>query len=234
MIQSVLLIPAKPDDERDSLAEAWVGLGGDVKRVDEFWIKPEVGNKKVAFYGNETFCLVLSQVLAKNLVTVKDDMIVELDKKWTKRALEVKTIEECLRITFPKFIKSVIPKAIPAKVYQTRDEFLSAIGQYDPSEKVIVSATMEIRGEVRVFVLDNTLVDLSFYEGDGNIADAERFAFDFLRNCNMQLPKTFVMDLGWNDTAEWFIIEFNSTWGAGLNGCDPGKVIGCVMEATIN
>jgi hypothetical protein len=48
------------------------------------------------------------------------------------------------------------------------------------------------------------------------------------------LKDSFVMDLGWNDRDEWFIIEFNSTWGAGLNGCDPNKVVSCVMEATMN
>jgi hypothetical protein len=181
MIDSILLIPAKPDEERDSLADAWIGLGGDVKRIDEFWINPEVGNEKVALYGNETFCLVLSQVLGKNLVTVKDDIIVELDKKWTKRELNVCTIEECLLATFPKFVKSVIPKVIPARVYPTRDEFLSAKGQCDLTEMVIVSSKIEIKREVRVFALNNSISDLSFYEGDGNIADAERFICDGLR-----------------------------------------------------
>ena len=56
----VLLIPDKEDEERNDLANTWKYLGGEVKRIGKFWIKPEVGNKRVSLYGFDTFCLVLA------------------------------------------------------------------------------------------------------------------------------------------------------------------------------
>lgn len=233
MIDRLLLIPTKLDQERDELADAWVKLGGSVMKVDKFWVRPDIGTKDIAFYGNETFCLVLSQVLERTLVIVKDDIIADLDKVWTKRQLEIKTINECLSSSFPKFIKSVVPKAIKAKVYQNSQDLKTAAGQYDPAEKVIQSDIIDIKAEVRVFVLDKTISDLAFYEGQGNIEDAKRFGLEFLNNCRILLPKTFVMDLGFNEIDGWFVIEFNSAWGAGLNGCNPNKIIDCIISATI-
>jgi hypothetical protein len=232
MIDKLLLIPAKLDKERDELAETWITLGGQVMRIDKFWVKPGIGTRQVAIYGNETFCLVLSQVLQKTLVTVEDEVIASLDYVWTKRHVQVKTLAECLGGAFPRFIKSVVPKAIKANVYRSAEELKSHVGQYDPAEMVIESAIIEIMAEVRVFVLDKTIADLAFYYGDGSIENAKRFALEFFSNCKVQLPRTFVMDLGFNEIDGWFIIEFNSVWGAGLNGCDPMKIINCILSAT--
>jgi len=33
----------------------WEERGGEVKRIGKFWIKPEIGNKRVAIYGNDSF-----------------------------------------------------------------------------------------------------------------------------------------------------------------------------------
>jgi hypothetical protein len=31
---------------------------------------------------------------------------------------------------------------------------------------------------------------------------------------------------------DWAVIEFNATWGAGLNGCNPEKVIAAILAAS--
>ena len=58
------------------------------------------------------------------------------------------------------------------------------------------------------------------------------FLKDFLKDATIMLPKTFVIDIGYNTDLDWFIIEFNSSWGAGLNNCNPKKVIDAIIEAT--
>ena len=50
----------------------------------------------------------------------------------------------------------------------------------------------------------------------------------------MDLPKSYVLDIGYNKANGWFIIEFNASWGAGLNGCQAEKVIECIRTATVN
>ncbi|WP_394337843.1 hypothetical protein [Chitinophaga silvisoli] len=41
------------------------------------------------------------------------------------------------------------------------------------------------------------------------------------------------MDLGFNEVLGWFVLEFNASWGAGLNGCRAEKVIDCILAATL-
>jgi len=42
------------------------------------------------------------------------------------------------------------------------------------------------------------------------------------------------LDLGFNEKDGWFILEFNSSWGAGLNSCNAQKVIDYIHIATVN
>jgi hypothetical protein len=47
----------------------------------------------------------------------------------------------------------------------------------------------------------------------------------------MSLPRTVVLDIGLQERG-WSVIEFNGTWGAGLNGCDPEKVLPAILAAS--
>ena len=60
------------------------------------------------------------------------------------------------------------------------------------------------------------------------------FLNSFLKHHSIDLPETYVIDLGYNKTDGWFVIEFNASWGAGLNGCSPNNVINAIRAATIN
>jgi hypothetical protein len=41
-----------------------------------------------------------------------------------------------------------------------------------------------------------------------------------------------VVDVGLIAGRGWAVIEFNAAWGAGLNGCDPEKVLPAILEAS--
>ncbi len=41
-------------------------------------------------------------------------------------------------------------------------------------------------------------------------------------------------ELGHKEESGWFVIEFNASWGAGLNFCDAQKVIHSIRAATVN
>ena len=88
--------------------------------------------------------------------------------------------------------------------------------------------------EVRSFILNKKIVDLAYYEGKGLLEEPRKFIENFLEETQIQLPTTFVLDVGYNENDGWFLIEFNSCWGAGLNFCNPTKVIDCLKAATIN
>ena len=75
MLSEILLLPEKSDSERDAVAEAWINQGGEIRYIAKFWQKPPIDSSKVAIYGNDTFALVLAQVLGKQLLMPKDEVI---------------------------------------------------------------------------------------------------------------------------------------------------------------
>lgn len=235
MNNEVLLIPDKADIERDSIADSWKNNGGEIKRIGKFWERPNIDSKKrITIYGIDTFSLVLAQVLEIKLIEPKDESISELDFKWIKREIQILKIEEINETLFPIFIKPVKPKTFKSRVYDDFDSFTKEVKGIEQNEKIIKSNIIEIESEVRAFILNNEILDMAIYEGNSDLNSAKEFLTDFLQNCTIDLPKTYVIDLGHNQTNGWFVIEFNSSWGAGLNSCDPNKVIVGIREATIH
>jgi len=235
MTNEVLLIPDKTDAERDSIAESWNKNGGEVIRIAKFWKQPKLDpNKRVTIYGSDTFSLVLAQVLNLKLIEPKDELIIELHFKWIKRAVEMLTIAEVSTTLFPIFIKPLKPKAFKSKVYDDFDSFVRETKGIEQNAQVIKSSVIEIASEVRAFILNKEILDLAGYEGNSDLNSAKEFLTDFLQNYMIDLPKTYVIDLGHNQTNGWFVIEFNASWGAGLNSCNPDKVIAGIREATMN
>lgn len=234
MKNELLLIPDKKDIERDAIANIWEQRGGKVLRIGKFWIKPETNNKRVSIYGNDTFCLVLAQILGIKLLMPKDELIATADKSFLKRKITIETIKEINTIDFPKFIKPVTPKLFNASVFNSVNDLKIISKGIKENEKIICSEIIKVEKEVRSFILDNTIKDLAYYEGDGKLNEPKLFIDSFLKNNTLPLPKTYVLDIGFNHIHGWFIIEFNSSWGAGLNHCVPEKVIECIREATIN
>jgi len=234
MRNEILLIPDKQDIERDSVANTWIDKGGKVLRIGKFWERPDIDSKRISIYGNDTFSLVLAQVVGVELMLPKDEVISEIDKKWTKRQIDILEISQVTKTLFPTFIKPVKPKTFTSKVYESHADFLAETNGIEPNEKIIRSDIISVDSEVRAFILNDAILDSALYEGLTDLNSANQFLKDFLSDCSVDLPKSYVVDLGFNDNNGWFIIEFNSSWGAGLNSCNPDKVINGIREATIN
>ncbi len=232
-IATTLLIPAKSDEERDRVAQAWEAAGGRVRRVEKFWVKPDLAdNEAVAIYGNDTFAQVLAQVLGLKLLSPDDALIGRISKEWTKRTVLQRDLAELVESDFPLFVKPVIPKQFAAAVYQSLSELQAATLDLPGKEAVLTSEKVEISAESRFFVLDGELQASAIYEGEGDLAEAELLVSAFAQAHASDLPRTYVVDLAFNPDLGWFLLEFNSAWGAGLNGCDPPKVLHCIAAAT--
>lgn len=232
----VLLLPEKSDAEFEALAAAWLKTGAEVRRLGKYWIKdPELEDRTIAIYGNQPFAFVLAQIYGATLIAPDDELILRLDQSWTKRSLSVKQKMELQVTDFPIFIKPLVPKMFAAKVFQTLEEFtLFTQGIADQEEMLTATIINEIAAEARCFIKDGVLKDLAFYEGAADIKAATDFINDFLHHNDEKLPAVVVVDIAFSDAKGWFILEFNACWGAGLNGCDAGKVLDCISGATIN
>jgi len=226
-----LIIPDKEDAERDAVAAAWESCAGTVLRLGTFWRPPSgLDPRSVKVYGNDTFCLVLAQKIGLSLVSPPDDLIRNLDRRWTRRDVTIRMLGDMRAADFPAFIKPVVPKQFTARIYVQLADLEMECSGLKASTAVILSSVIALEAEARSFTLDGRVLDCSIYEGVAKPEGALRFSEKF---CNsVPLPRTCVVDAGLIRGEEWAFIEANSSWGAGLNGCEAAKVLPAIAAAT--
>jgi ATP-grasp domain, R2K clade family 2 len=234
--QTILLIPEKTDIEFEQVFATWTQKGGQIKRLGKYWIKDdEISKNNIVIYGNQTFALILAQIYDVELVSPDDKLIARLEKKWSKREIKIRKINQIVETDFPIFIKPVIPKTFIAKVFRSYDDFQKVTKDIDSEEEIIVSSIIDdIKAEARAYLMNGQIKDLEFYEGSGNLENGHLFLQSFADSYKKELPKVVVTDIAYTENLGWFILEFNACWGAGLNNCRAEKVIDCIMGATIN
>ncbi len=226
----ILLVPAKPDLERDAVVAAWKHLYGKVVPLDRFWEPPELPSERVRVYGGAAFCMILAEKLKLNLVSPEDDLMARIDARWLQRKFEMINLNCALERNSVSFVKPVIPKQFAAAVYETQAALREATEGLDSNSQVFVSEIVSFVCEVRTFLLDGKVMAASVYEGSGVVTEAANFVADFARS--NALPKTVVVDVGLLENRNWAVIETNATWGSGLNGCDPDGVCRCLEHAS--
>lgn len=233
---TTLLIPEKTDPEFVQIFECWTTQGGKIKRLGKYWIKDEtLTNRPIAIYGNQTFALVLAQVYDVNLISCDDKLIATLDQWWTKRNLTVKTILDITQNDFPVFIKPVVPKTFATAVFYDLQSFEEVIQGLETSTEVLLSTIItSIKAEARGYIKQGNLKDLALYEGNVELTSGVTFLENFVKSNQQFLPEVVVVDIAFTEDLGWFILEFNSCWGAGLNNCKADKVIDCIIGATRN
>ncbi len=224
-----LVIPARSDAERDAVAEVWRATGHDVLRLDRFWEPPPLDPARVRLYGNDTFCLVLAEILGLELVSPPEDVLLGLGRSLLGRDLGSVALADVRAVEFPRFVKPLVPKQFPARVYGDAAELHEAARGLPAATNVIHAEPVTFAAEARVFVLDGEAVACGLYAGDAALAGAGAAAEAVA--AVEGLPRTFVVDVG-RLRGAWVVVETNATWGAGLNGCDPAAVVPCIDAAT--
>ncbi len=226
-----LLIPEKPDLERDEVALAFDSAGGTVLRLGRFWDPPPLTVEAVRVYGNETFCLVLQERLGLALQTPADDLSTTVPSKFLRRSLSKRRLDQVSGATFPLFIKSLVPKQIPSRLYATAHELSDVSSGMQPTSELLVSEPVCFVAEVRSFVLDGEILDAALYEGVASLEDAR----DFIRQlvAAVPQPRAVVIDVGLLADNSWALVEFNAAWGAGLNGCNASRVLPAIVAASV-
>lgn len=225
-----LLIPEKFDEERAAVAAAWERDGGVVLPLSRFWQPPALDPERVRIYGSGAFCLVLQQILNLDLLSPPDDLILSVPAAQVKRSLGVHALSAIPALAYPIFVKPLLPKLFRAQVHDSSETLLAECAGLPPEIGVLVSEVVNFTAEARCFVLDGRVLDCSVYEGTASRADALAFAREVAER--LPDPCTYVLDVGWTTDRGWAVVEFNATWGAGLNGCDPNFVLPAIEAAT--
>lgn len=229
MSKLTLLIPFKPDPERDAIARAHSRRGGDVLRLDRFWEPPPLDPATTRVYGNDTFCLVLREKLGLPLHSPSDDLLAHAPPELLGRDVELRSVAELANLDLPRFVKPVVPKQFAARSHNDAESLSSLTAGLPPETEVIVSEVITLESEFRAFFLGDELLDCACYEGSGSLDEAVRFAKIARRHFDS--PRGVVLDVGYTGS-RWVLVELNAAWGAGLNGCEPALVLPAILAAS--
>ena len=169
------------------------------------------------------------------LLSPNESTLTETSFQWTKRTLSLKPKSSLTQEQFPLFNKPFIPKIITARIYPSFETFQQKTVGLDDEEVFIASSILEnTTTEAITFVHQKLVLDIVFYEGNGDILSAHQFLIDFIRIHADILPDSVVVDIGYQIQLGWFSIELNESWGAGLYRCKAEKVIDGIIAATKN
>lgn len=145
-----LVIPAKPDFERDAVASAWQDRGGDVLRLDRFWeLPPSLARSEVTLYGNDTFCLVVTEKLSLDLLAPDDHLLASAPDNLLRRRVEVRHLADLNPSDFPLFVKPAIPKQFRSAVYSSRHALESECRGLPASTECLVFEVVSFLAEAR-------------------------------------------------------------------------------------
>jgi hypothetical protein len=227
-----LLLPDKPDAERDLLANVWERRGGAVLRLARFWDPPTLDPRSVRVYGSDAFCLVLKEKLGLQLCSPSDELIFAVPPQHLQRAVWRLMLSEAIErdLTYPVFCKPATPKLFPARVYTDPADLATECRGLDNGVVIVVSEPVTFIAEARCFILEGRVLDCAIYDGDAEPTPAASAAVELLRD--LPAPRAVVVDMGLIPGRGWALVEFNAAWGAGLNGCSPELVWPCVAAAS--
>jgi hypothetical protein len=170
----VLLMPDKPDAERDALANIWEQHGGEVLRLGRFWEPPVLDVKTIRVYGGTSFVSVLQEKLGFELCTPSDDLILSLPPEVLKRRIKKRHLREAEHFQFPVFVKPVTPKLFAAHVYGNVDELRRECQGLDIDTAIFTSSIVSFVAEARTFILDGKVLDCA------STKDAEMLKMQYL------------------------------------------------------
>jgi len=225
-----LLVPAKSDAERDAVASAWEKAGGTVRRLERFWQPPRLDASTTRVYGSDGFCLVLAEVLKLDLYSPADDLIFQVPPDWLKRSIGRSSLAAAEAISYPAFVKPLVPKQFRAGVYASVEDLNEECAGLSPETAILVSAVVDFAVEARFFALDGEVLAGAFYAGAEDLKPAAVAASAIVQAVGG--PRAVVVDVGLIPGQGWAIVEFNPVWGAGLNGCDPQEVLPAILHAS--
>jgi hypothetical protein len=174
-----LLISDKPDVERESVAESFARHGGAVHRIARFWEPPVFDASSVRVYGADSFYLVLQQKLGFMLCSPDDELLLRVPSAFLKRQITRQTLGQIAAITFPAFVKPVVPKQFRGAVYQSSVELSRECRGLSTETVVFVSESVTFTAEARTFVRDGEVLDFGLRgRGEGSRRGAIRRGFD--------------------------------------------------------
>ncbi len=218
-----------------------IELGWSVDRLPGWRVPDHIlnNNKKVIIYGEPLLAEAVCDQLGLVLLEPSIDWLTKVPEKYLSRTIQLMSLGEARLLDTRAFVKPAEGKIFEPTVYEKGDA-LPTDRNVDLETPVLRSEVVDFRLEVRCFVRERSIVTLSPYWRNDQLAsdefgnwpfleneeaEAKIFAQSVLDDNDVPFPPACTLDVGKLTDGKWAIIEANPCWGAGLYGCDPEQVL---------
>jgi hypothetical protein len=246
-VPMLVLSPRYTSDSRDLRAAA-VRAGWRVERLGGWRPPDRLRDHDVVLYGEPLFVEVIAAELGLALIDAPFDWLLGLPDRHRRRTIELTTMGHARKLRKPVFVKPADGrKGFEGAVYGPDAELPAAEAQPDDTP-VFTAEPVVWEVEFRCFVLAGRVVAMSPYlrEGAfaltadgtwhaeaGDVRQAAAYAGELLADKDVSVPPAIVIDIGRVRGRGWAVIEANSAWGAGIYGCEPGRVLDVLARACV-
>ena len=244
-----LILSPRHSEDSDALEGATIRAGWRVFRPDGWRIPTDFADAEgLALYGEALFVRVIADQVGVTLLEASHDWLAQLPKSYTKRSVIATTLGAAHQLELPAFIKPAGDKAFESKVFVSAPELAAITHDLSGQIDILVSEPVNWEAEFRSFVLDDSVVTVSPYMLNGELAktddgvwqhdpsleeEAQSFAAQMLAASEVPFPPAFVLDLGIISSQGWAVLEANPAWGSGIYGCDPDHAFQVIRRACL-
>ena len=243
-MKTLMLSPQMSEDSQRLRATA-LKLGWRVVRWNSWQKPPGLPENDLCLYASPLFAERVSQLTEVQFHEPPDDWLTRLPKELLRRKIVLTTLAQAREHRERAFFKPAAFKTFPAGVYTSGAE-LPDSQQVDQDTPVLISEVVHWESEFRFFLLDGKALTGSVYFRNGEsgqvgtewpsaieeFESARDMAEAAYRASAQSLPRSVVIDTGFIRKAGWAVIEANPSWGSGLYGSEPEKVLQVIAEAS--
>lgn len=242
-----LLLSRRHSDDSNAMWRAALYTGWDVQRLQSYSVPAGLREREPVLYTETLLADAVAEPLGLVLLEPTYDWLPRLPIPYRKREVTLGTLGLARQLTSRAFVKPVDEKIFPARVYASGSEIEPTL-ELAADTPVLISEPVTWTLEVRAFVRDRTVADLSAYIRDGNIARSEAgewplseqeragataFLGTLLSDPQVALPAAVVIDVGLIQGQGWAVVEANACWAAGICGCDPRALLPVMRRASV-
>lgn len=199
-------------------------------------------NEEYAFYFPVREAYDIARLFSMKLLGCDAYWLANLPKEVVKRGIYVTTLEKACHVSKLCFIKPAMGKSFRSGLYDSKS-LSKTVENLDKNTLVCISEPVKWIVEYRCFIVEQEVISISSYARNGEIflnasqaelEEAKGFAYSIVRNYNIAVPPSFVLDVGIIENKGWAVIETNECWASGIYNCDPKKVLKVLLKACIS
>lgn len=241
MSTPTLILTPRQTRDAQLLWQAAINLGWRVERVHGWKVPDELKSiEEPVLYLEGLMAPILCKEFGVELPEPPMDWLPKLPSEYRNREVRLATLGEARELHEHAFVKPPNEKSFPAAVYKPGD----LPKEFPDQMNVLIAEPVVWEIEFRCFILDRTVQTFSVYLREGilqkemgfphNPEEAvavQDFASKVLNDPRVTLGRTAVLDLGIIRDRGWAVVEQNATWGSGIYGCEPERVLNVLRYA---